>query len=183
MLLYQTLAFTTHGKIQKSNKNNKFKIVAPTWNEEFELEPDISDYFEYTLEKHETVTDNPSITIYVNKVEKRITFKTKTGYYLEFLTPETMKMLGLTKSKITKDENGENVPQLEFFVVILVHCVIGDINYQQDSRVLYTFVPNKSFGQLVDISPRSLMLLKSFNSKMNTEEMKKEKNTGSQISV
>ena len=97
--------------------------------------------------------------------------------------PETMKMLGLTKSKITKDENGENVPQLEFSVVILVHCVIGDINYQQDSRVLYTFVPNKSFGQLVDISPRSLMLLKSFNSKMNTEEMKKEKNTGSQVSV
>ena len=58
------------------------------------------------LKKDETVTDNPSIRIYVNKIENRITFKIKTGYYLELLTPETMKLLGSTKSKITKDENG-----------------------------------------------------------------------------
>ena len=65
------------------------------------------------LKKHETVTDNPSIMIYVNKIESRITVKIKTGYYLELLMPETMKLLGSTKSKITKDENGENVPHLE----------------------------------------------------------------------
>ena len=71
---------------------------------------DIQDYFEYVLEKHETVTDNPSIMIYVIKIENRVTFKIKTGYYLKLLTPETMKLLGSTKSKITKNEKRENVP-------------------------------------------------------------------------
>ena len=79
MLLYQTLAFTIHG--QKSYKNNKFKISASIWNEEFELldgsysVSDIQNYFKYILKKHDTVTDNPSIMIYVNKIENRITFK------------------------------------------------------------------------------------------------------------
>ena len=80
------------------------------------------------------------IRIYINKIENRITFKIKTGYYLELLTPETMKLLGSTKSKITKDENGENVPHLEITEVVLVHCNIVNNDYQQDSRVLYTFV-------------------------------------------
>ena len=88
--------------IKKSYKNNKFKISAPTWNEEFELPDgsysvsDIQDYFKYILKNHGTVTDNPSIMIYVNKIENRITFKIKTGYYLEILTAETMKLLGST---------------------------------------------------------------------------------------
>ena len=77
-----------------------------------------------------------------------------TGYYLELLTPETMKLLGSTKSKITKDENDENVPHLEIAEVVLIHCNIVNNNYQQDSRVLYTFVPSKSFGQLLDISTK-----------------------------
>ena len=107
--------YYTWKNIKKSYKNNKFKISAPTWNEEFELPDgsysvsDIQDYFKYILKKHETVTDNPSIRIYVNKIENRITFKIKTRFYLELLTPETMKLLG-SKSKITKDENCENVP-------------------------------------------------------------------------
>ena len=84
---------------KKSYQKNKSKISAPTWNEEFELTDgsysvlDIPDYFEYIIEKHETVIDNPLLTIYVNKIENKITFKIKTGYYLEFLTPETMKFL------------------------------------------------------------------------------------------
>ena len=136
-------------KYKKSYKNNKFKISAPTWNEEFELSDgsysasDIQYYFEYILKKHETVTDNPSIRIYINKIENRITFKIKTGYYLKILTPETMKLLGSTKSKINKDENGENVPRLQITDVVLIHCDIVNNDYQQDSRVLYTFVPNK----------------------------------------
>ena len=65
--------------------------------------------------------DNPSIKIYVNKIENRITFKIKNGYYLEFLTPETIKLLGSTESKITKDKNGENVPHLEIVELVLVH--------------------------------------------------------------
>ena len=69
-----------------------------------------------------------------------------------------------TKRKITKDENGESVPHLKFTEVILVHCNFVNNEYQQDSRVLYTFVPNKSFGQLLNISPKNLMFLKTFNS-------------------
>ena len=67
-----------------------------------------------------------------------------------------MKLLGSFKSKITEDENDENVPRVEITEVILVHCNIVNNDYGQDSRVLYIFVPNKSFGQLLDISPKSL---------------------------
>ena len=74
------------------------------------------------LEKHETVTDNPSIRIYINKIENRIKLKIKGGYYLELLTPETMKILGGTKTKITKDEKGEDIPYLEITEVVLIHC-------------------------------------------------------------
>ena len=101
--------------------------------------------------------------IYVNKIENRITFKINTRYYLEHLTSETMKLLGSTKNKITKDENGENVPRLEITEVALIHCNIVSNDYQQDSRVLYTFVPNKSFGKLLNISPKKIIFLKTFN--------------------
>ena len=66
------------------------------------------DYFKYIFKKHETVPDNPSIMIDVNNIENRITFKIKTGYYIQLLTFETMKLLGSTKNKITNDANGEN---------------------------------------------------------------------------
>ena len=84
--------------IKSSYNNNKFKISAPTWSEEFELPdgsysiPDIQDYFKYILKKHSESVDNPSII-------NRIMFKMKSGYYLELLTPETMKLLGSTVSK------------------------------------------------------------------------------------
>ena len=74
------------------------------------------------LEKHETVTDNTSIRIYINKIENRIKLKIKSGYYLELLTPKTMKILGGTKTKITKDEKGEDIPYLEITEVVLIHC-------------------------------------------------------------
>ena len=79
-------------------------------------------------------------------MENRITFKIKNGHSLELLTSETMKLLGSTKIKITKDKNGKNVPHLEITKVILVHCNIVNNDYQQDSNVIYTFVPNKPFG-------------------------------------
>ena len=75
-----------------------------------------------------------------------------------------MKLLGSTEDKITKEKNGENVPHLENTEVVLVHCNIVDNDYQQDSRVLYTFVPNKSFGSLLEISPTNHIFLKTFNS-------------------
>ena len=102
--------------------------------------------------------------IYANKIENRITFKIKKGYYLEPLTSETMKLLESTESKITKDKNGANLPHLEIIEVVLIQCNIADNDYQQDSRVLYTFVPNTQFGSLLEISPGNNMLLKTFNS-------------------
>ena len=85
--------------------------------------------------------------------------------------PETMKLLGNTKSKINKDKNGENVPQLEITEVVLIHCNIAKNDYQQDSRVLYTFVPNTSFGELLNISPKKFIFLKTFNSEFSYIEV------------
>ena len=106
--------YYTWKNIKNSYNNNKFKISAPAWNDKFELPDgsyflsDIQDYFEYILKKHGENTDKPSVQIYVNKIEIRVTFKIKNGYSLEPLTPETMKLLGNTENKITKDKNGEN---------------------------------------------------------------------------
>ena len=81
-------------------------------------------YSRFIFKKHEKVTGNPSIRIDVNNIENRIIFKIKSGYYLELLMPETMKLLGSTKSKITKDETGENVPRSEIPKVVLILCNI-----------------------------------------------------------
>ena len=125
---------------------------------------DIHDYFQYILKKHWENIDNPSVRLYLNKTDNRITFKIKTGYYFKLLTPETIKLLGSTENKITKDKNGENVSHLEISEVALVHFNIVNNDYQQDSRVFYKFVPNKLFGSLLEISPTNFILLKTFNS-------------------
>ena len=130
---------------------------------------DIQDYFDYILENYGKNTDYPSIRKYVNKVENRITFKT--GYSIELLTPETIKLLGSTENKITKEKNGENVPHLEITEVVLVHFNIVNNDYQQDSRVLYAFVPNKLFGSLLEISPANNTFLTTFNSEFQTIEV------------
>ena len=141
--------YYTWKNIKSSYNNNKFKISAPTWNDKFELPDgsyslsDIQDSFEYIFKKHGENTNKPSGQIYVNKTKNRVTFKIKNVYSLELLTPETMKLLGNTKNKITKDKNGENVPRLGIIEVVLVHCNIVNNDYQQGSRVLYAFVPNK----------------------------------------
>ena len=105
------------------------------------------------LKKHGENVDKPSVQIYVNKIENRVTFKIKNGYSLEILTSETTELLGSTKNKITKDKNGENAPHPEITEVVLLHCNIANNDYQQDSRVSYTFLPNKTFGSLLEISP------------------------------
>ena len=169
--------YHTWRSIKSSHNNSKLKISAPTWNDEFELPDgsysvsDIQDYFKYILKKHGENTNKPSVQIYVNKIENRITFKIKNGYSLELLTPETMKLLGSTENKITKDKNSENVPHLEITEVVLVHCNIVSNDYRQDSRVLYNFVPNKPFGSLLDISPTNHIFLNTFNSEYNEIEV------------
>ena len=144
--------FYTWKNIRGSYNNNEFRISALTWDDEFES-PDgsysvsyIQDYFEYISKKHVENIDNPSLKMYISKTKNRITFKIKNGHSLELLTSETMKLLGSTENKITKNKNGENVPHLEIKEVALVNCNIVNNDYQQDSNELNTFVPNKRFG-------------------------------------
>ena len=101
---------------------------------------------------------------YISTKFNRVTFKIKTGNYLEILTPETMKILRSTKIKITKDKNGENVPQLELTEVILVNCNIFSNQYQHDSKALCAVVTNKPFGQLLNISPSNRIYSETFHS-------------------
>ena len=152
--------YYTWKNIKSTYNNNKFKISTSRWNDEFELPDgsysvsDIQDYFEYILKKHGEDVDKPLVQVYVNKI--------KNGYNLEMLTPKTMNLLGSTENKITKDKNGENVAHLEITEVVLVHCNFVNNDYQQDSRVSYTFVPNKSSGSLLDIFPANHIFLKTF---------------------
>ena len=152
-------------------KNSKFKISTPTWNETFDLpdgsynKSEIQDYIEYIIKKHEKIVETAPILIYANTIINRILLKIKSGYKLELLLKETMKLLGSTSSIIDADKNSENVPRLENVEVVLVYCNLVNNSYQQHSRVSFTFVPTKRYGQLVSISPHSLVFLK----KMNTE--------------
>ena len=155
-------------KIIKSEyDNNKFNITAPTWDENFDL-PDgsynvqqIQNYFQFIIKKHETIADeNSPMKIYVNKIKNKIVFKIKTGYKLKLLSNETMQLLG-DGPTIDRDKNSSNVPKLEVVNTILVHCNIVQNNYQQASKVLSTFVPDKSFDQLINIHRSSLIELKT----------------------
>ena len=165
MALANFSIYYTRKNIKSEYNNNKFKMSAPTWNDTFDLPDgsysvaDIQDYFEFIIKKHETLTENPPVQLYMNKIKNRIVFKIKTGYKLELLTPETMKLLGSTKKDVDKDKNGENVPKLESVEVVLVHCNLVKNDYQHTSKVLFTFVPNKKFGQLINISPHSLTMM------------------------
>ena len=163
--------------IKSIYNNNKFKISAPTWNDTFDLPdgsyniPVIQNYIEYVIKKHETIAETAPILIYANKITNRIVFKIKTAYKLELLSKETMKLLRSTKDTTDADKNSENVPRLENVEVVLVHCNLVNNSYQQASRVLFTFVPNKQYGQLISISPYSLIFLKTMNTEFSEIEI------------
>ena len=165
--------YYTWKNIKSEYNSNKFKIHAPTWNDEFNLPYGshsvsyIQDYFEYIIKKHETIVDNPPVQIYVNKIKNRIIFKIKTRYKIESLTEETMQLLGSSKKVIDKNKDGEIEPRLETEVV-LVHCNFVNKNYQQACKVLFAFVPNKTFGQLITITPRSPTMLKTTNAEFSS---------------
>ena len=123
-------------KIRKKYKNNKLKIIVPTWNDEFEQRDgsfslsDIQDYIEY-IKNHETLTAIPPIHIYINRIIIRLVFNIKVGYKLESQTPETMKLFGSTKKLIDKKKKkGEKVPSLEIAEVVLIKCNLPDNQYQ-----------------------------------------------------
>ena len=133
---------------------------------------DISEiYIEYIIKKHETIGENATILIYANTINNRIVFKIKSGYKLELLSKETMKLLGSTKDTIDADKNSENVPKLENGEVVLVHCNLVNNAYQQHSRVLFTFVPTKQYSQLITISKKSLIFLKTMNTEFSEIEV------------
>ena len=169
MTLASLSIYCTWKNVKLIYNNNKFKISAPTWNDTFDLPdgwyniPAIQNYIEYIIKKYETIAETAPILIYANKISNRIVFKIKTGYKLELLSKETMKLLGSTKDTIDADKISENVPRLDNVEVVLVHCNLVNNSYQQASRALFTFVPNIQYGQLISISPNSLIFLKTTN--------------------
>ena len=177
MALANLSIYYTWKNIKSEYNNNKFKISAPTWNDTFDLPDgsysieDIQDYFEFIIRKHETLTENPPLEIYPNKIKNRIVFKIKTGYKLELLSPETTKLLGSTKKDADQNKDGENLSKLEPVKVVLVHCNLVNNSYQQTSKVLSTFVPSKEFGQLITIPPQSLTILDTTNTEFSSTEV------------
>ena len=167
----------TWENIKSEYKNNEFKISALNWNETFDLAngsysiDDIQDYFEIIIKKNETLTEDLPIEIYPNKIKNRIVFKIKTGYKLELLTPETMKLLGSTKKDVDADKNSENVPKLESVELVLVHCNLVKNDYQYTSKVLFNFVPDKQFGQLINIKQNALIMMNTVNTEFSHVEV------------
>ena len=177
MALANLSIYYTCKNIKYECNSNKFKISAPTWNDTFDLPdgsysvPDIQDYFEFIIKKYETLTQNPPIQIYPNKTKNRIVFTIKAGYKLELLTTETMKLLASAKKEIDSGKNSENVPKLESVGVALVHCNLSKNDYQHSSKVLFSFVTNKKFGQLIDISPNTLTMMNTVNTEFSFIEV------------
>ena len=116
------------------------------------------------------MTENPPIQIYPNKIKNRIVFKINTGYKLELLSPESMKLLESTK-KVDSHKNSENVPKLESVEVVLVHCNLVKNDYQHSSKVSFSFVPNKQFGHLINISPNTLTMMNTVNTEFSFLEV------------
>ena len=104
----------------------------------------------------------------MNKIKSRIIFKIKTGYKLELLSPETMKLLESTKKDVDQDKDGENIPKLESIKIVLVHCNLVNNSFQ---RALFTFLSNKQFGQLINISPHSLAMINTTNTEFSSIEV------------
>ena len=168
--------YCTKKNIKSEYNKNKLKISAPTWNDTFDLPgrsssvSDIYNYFEFIIKNHETLPENPPVQIYVNMIKNRVAFKIKTGYKLELLTPETMKMLGSTKKDVVKDKVRQNVPKLESVEVAFVYCNLIKKIINTYQNVLFTFVPNMQFGQLINISPHPLTMINTVNTGFSSVE-------------
>ena len=131
----------------------------------------LQNYFEYIIKNHETIAEVSPVLIYVNEINNRIVFKIKSGYKLELLSKETMRLLGSSSDAIDDDKNSELVPKLESVDLVLVHCNVVYNNYQQASKVLFTFVPNKKYGKLITVSPETLIMLKTVNNEFSFIEI------------
>ena len=177
MALANLSIYYTWKNSKSAYNKNKFKTSAPNWNDEFDLldgsysTADIQDYFEFIIKKHETLTENPPVQIHRNKIKNRKFFKVKKGCKLELLSSETMKLLGSTKKDVDQDKDEEDVPKLQSVEVVLAHCNLVNNNYQQASKVLFTFVTNEQFGKLINIAPNSLIMLSTTNAEFSSIEV------------
>ena len=159
-----SIHYTWYNKKEQYN-NNKFKLSGPTWSEDVTI-PDnsyeafqIHNYFlDEVIKKHESnvkSNEQSPILIYANRILNRVSFRIKTDYKLELLTNETMRLLG-DGPIIDTTKNGENVPKLEIIRNVLVFCNLVENDYLQDSKLLFSFVPNSRFGSLLSITPQVL---------------------------
>ena len=118
------------------------------------------------------MTEHLPVQTYPNKIKnRRIVFKIKTGYKLELLTPETMRLLGSKKNDVDADKKGEIIPKLESVEVVLVHCNLVKNDYQHSSKVLFSLVPDKQFGQFKKISQQSLIMINTVNTEFSYVEI------------
>ena len=160
--------YYTWKNIKSKYNNDKFKISGTIWSETFDLPDgsyDIQDCILKMKINHDKVEkgeDSP-ILVYPDIVKNRINFKIKTGYKLELLTKETQKLLG-DGPMIDEDKNSKNVPQLDQVEYVLLHCNIVQNDYLQNSKLLYEFVPEKTFGQLISVQPPVFIQCKTSDS-------------------
>ena len=165
MVLSDLSIHYTWYNIKEQYNNNKFRLSGPTWSEDVTI-PDgsyeisqIQNYFlDEVIKKHESnvnSNEQPPILIYANRILNRVSFRIKTGYKLELLTNEIMRLLG-DGPIIDTTKNGENVPKLEIVRNVLVFCNLVENVYLQDSKLFFSFVPNSRFGSLLFITPQRL---------------------------
>ena len=180
--------YYTWKNVTKAHNNGKFTISAPTWSETFELPEgsyniaDINDYFRYIVQKH-TKDHEKDIEIFANRVKNRVSFKLGAGVSLELRTPETQKLLGVSEKVVKGEVNGDLVPQLETVQTVLVHCNLVDNEYQQDSNILYSFVPDKSFGGILSVHPTEFIFLKCYMSEFDHIEIRFTDQDGVPLSI
>ena len=161
--------YYTWKNIWQRFRNNKLEIIAPMWNDEYELPDgsysvsDVQDYTEHIIKNHDTLRTNPPFQIYINRINKRLVFKTKDGYKVELQAPEIMKLFDWIKKFIGKTKNGKIVPHLEVVEAVLLQCNLVDKQYQRKSKVLYIFASNKSYAYLLNMEPCNLVFLKTYN--------------------
>ena len=117
---------------------------------------DIQDYIEHTIKNRKKLISNPPIYIYINVINNRLVFEINDACKIELKIPEIMKLFGSTKKLVDK-KNGENLPSLEVIEAVLVRCNLVDNQYQAKSEILYTFMPNKSYGYLLNVEPNNLV--------------------------
>ena len=175
MALANLSIYSIWKNIKSAYNSNNFKISPSTWNDKFDLPDgsystsDTQDYFHFIIKKNETLTENATVQIYTNKIKNRILLK-KNRIQIRIFIFRNNEIIKHNKH-VDQYKNGEDVSKLESFEIALVYCNLVKNNYKQASTVLFTFVPNKQFDQLINISPHSLTILITTNTEFSLIEV------------